>query len=35
MAMEDREQRRSNEVSAVDARGRRWTLAKYSALEER
>ncbi len=35
MAVEDGERRRSTEVSAADASGRRWTLTKYSALEER
>jgi hypothetical protein len=35
MAVEDGEQRRSMEVSVVDASGQRWTLTKYSALEER
>jgi hypothetical protein len=35
MTVEDGEQRRSMKVSAANASGRRWTLTKYSSLEER
>ncbi len=35
MAVEDGERRRSTEVLVVDISGQRWTLTKYSALEER